>query len=490
MTALPLFAETPEDSADRRPPPALHPLAWRHGRPVPPRRFLAEVERLAAALPPGQHLLNLCGDRYRFAVAFCAAVLAGRISLLPPNHSAELIARLQRLYGDVFAICDDATVAPAGTRLFRYPAGIDDTANGGDAANGSAANDSDTAGNDAPLGAGAIPRIAAGAVVAHVFTSGSTGLPTAHRKTWGRLVHNVQSEALALGLTPGSATTLVATVPPQHMYGFESSVLLALHNRIAFSGASPFYPADVVATLAAVPGERVLVTTPFHLRTLLAAELPLPPVRLVLCATAPLAPELARAAEQRFGAPLLEIYGCTEAGQLATRRPVADERWQTMRGVRITQRRSADGAEQWIADGGHVEVPTPLSDLLELESPQRFRLLGRGADMVNVAGKRTSLAHLNQLLCGLPGVADGAFFNPEPAVGRDVERLIAFFVSATLSERDVLAALRERTDPVFLPRPLHRVERLPRSASGKLPQAALAELAMRLATERAARRRR
>jgi len=33
--------------------------------------------------------------------------------------------------------------------------------------------------------------------------------------------------------------------------------------------------------------------------------------------------------------------------------------------------------------------------------------------------------------------------------------------------------LRQRIDPVFLPRPLLIVERLPRNATGKLPQQAL-----------------
>jgi acyl-coenzyme A synthetase/AMP-(fatty) acid ligase len=324
-------------------------------------------------------------------------------------------------------------------------------------------------------------------VVAHVFTSGSTGLPSAHPKRWAPLVYNVQSEAMRLSIRPGSPTTLVGTVPPQHMYGFESTVMLALQNRIAFNGGSPFYPADIVAALDEIPGERILVTTPFHLRMLLAANLPLPPVGLLLSATAPLAVELAREAEARFKAPLLEIYGCTEAGQLATRRPTMDEAWETFRGVFLDERqdeppgvlrgeRREAPAGGWYVQGGHVESPTRLSDVLALESPTRFRLLGRDADMVNVAGKRTSLAYLNHLLCTIPGVDDGAFFNPDEGT-REVSRLTAFAVTRTLTVKDILVQLRRKTDAVFLPRPLHLVDKLPRAATGKLPQAALAELA-------------
>ncbi len=445
------------------------PVAWRGARPVSAGRFLADVHRVAARLPAGRHLLDLCADRYHFAVAFCAAVLAGRVSLLPPNHSAELFGRLRELYDDLNVIADNDTVLSAGLPVCRYPSDADGRTGHADG----------SAGGPPP----GVPMIADDAVVAHVFTSGSTGLPTAHRKTWARLVYNVRSEALRLGLLTGSPTTLVGTVPAQHMYGFESTVMLGLQNRIAFNGGSPFYPADIVAALAAIPGDRVLVTTPFHLRTLLAVPGPMPAVRMIVSATAPLSPQVAREVEDRFAAPLLEIYGCTEAGQLATRRPVEGDLWQTFRGVTIATGLDADGDAAWFAAGGHIETPTALSDVLVLETPEWFRLLGRGADMVNVAGKRASLAHLNHLLCEIPGVVDGAFFNPDTGL-HDVARLTAFFVSETLTERDVLAALRHRTDAVFLPRPLHRVDRLPRAATGKLPQAALAELAARCRSRR------
>ena len=432
-------------------------VAWRAGRAVSAASFLAEMRQVADGLPDGRHVLNLCADRYRFAVALCAAIVAGKVSLLPPNHSPELIERLRELYDDVFVVSDNDNLQ-TGLRVSPYPLERE----------------------PAPAAASLaeVPMIDDAQVVAHVFTSGSTGLPTAHAKRWAALVYNVQSEGLRLGIAPASATTLVGTVPPQHMYGFESTVMLALQNRIAFNGGNPFYPADIVAALAAIPGERILVTTPFHLRMLLAEDLPLPPVKLLLSATAPLSPDLAREAEQRFGAPLLEVYGCTEAGQLATRRPTKGETWETFRGVTLSEHHGEGAAAGWYARGGHVEAPTRLSDLLALESPTRFRLLGRDADMVNVAGKRTSLAHLNHLLCSIPGVVDGAFFNPDEGT-REVSRLTAFVVTRTLTAKDVLTQLRRKTDAVFLPRPLHLVESLPRAATGKLPQAALAELARR-----------
>ena len=482
-------------------PPLLAPLlaatkpstvvAWRAQGPVVAATMLADIEALAARLPEQGPMLNLCGDRYHFAVAFCAAALRGHTSLLPPNQTATMLAPLREQWPGLYALVDGETGRPADLPAVVY----------------------DTRGARPRVGtAFRVPDLPADHLAALVFTSGSTGRPSAHPKHWASLITNVRAEARRLGLDDGRPATLVGTVPSQHMYGFESAVLLALHNGIALHAGKPFFAADIVATLAGIDGDRVLVTTPYHLRNLLESGVEVPPLRLVLSATAPLDPALAREAEARLKAPLLEIYGCTEAGQLATRRTIVDPTWQTFDGVRID--RHDDG---WYASGGHIAEPTRLADRLELDGPERFRLLGRDNDLVNIAGKRTSIGHLNHLIQSIPGVRDGAFVDPDddtpvvadtaaaggataassaaangaaagtrrrsatPASPRPAgpRRLIAFFVSDTLDARAVLAALRSMTDPAFLPRPLYRVDALPRAETGKLPRQALLALAER-----------
>ena len=440
-------------------------VAWRHGRPVDAGRFLADVARVAECLPEARHLINLCGERYRFAVGFCAAILRGQTCLLPPTHAPALVAHLKETHEGT-QILSDAELPGLDTGVFRYP-------------------DSDTrvpaptSGTKAPFpDPGSIPRIPVAHVAARVFTSGSTGLPSAHPKTWGMLVRNAQVAALRLGIDKARDCTLLGTVPGQHMYGFESTILLALHNGLAFHGGKPFYPADVAAALAELDADRILVTTPFHLRALLSAAVELPPLRMILCATAPLSAALAGVAEARFGAPLFEIYGCTEAGQVATRRTALTDTWEAFDGVRIDAR--DDG---WFASGGHVECETRLADRLELVDATRFRLLGRDNDLVNVAGKRTSIGYLDTLIQSIPGIDDGAFVHREGEPGA-VDRLTAFFVSTTLDEAAVIAALRRTIDPAFLPRPLYKVASLPRATTGKLPQAALLALAERVRGDR------
>ncbi|KWE29824.1 beta-hydroxyacyl-ACP dehydratase [Burkholderia cepacia] len=439
-------------------------IAWRDGAPVTVRTFVADVARVAAALPAGAHVFNVCRDRYRFAVSLCAALVAGKVSLLPSTHTPEMVRQLASFAPDAFCL-HDAPDCTIDLPRFAYP----------DAAPGALA-------DDAPF---AVPQIDAARIMAYVFTSGSTGAPVPHRKTWGFLVGCVRAAADRLGLLDGRAATLIGTVPAQHMYGFESTVLLALIGGLAFSNRQPFYPVDIRDELDAIPQPRVLVTSPIHLRALLAAGHALPHAALVLSATAPLSEKLACEAEAALDAPLVEIYGSTETGQIATRRTSQGAAWELFPDIRLDARAEPDDDSSptvWVS-GGHVEAPVPMGDALELLGDGRFLLHGRKADLVNIAGKRTSLAYLNHQLNAIPQVLDGVFFMPDEAAAahddtrlEPVTRLVALVVAPTLTAAGLQRALRERIDPAFMPRPLVFVDALPRNETGKLPRDVLAAL--------------
>ncbi|MES1980939.1 MAG: AMP-binding protein [Pseudomonadota bacterium] len=442
MPDIPLIGHTDLDSV----------FAYRAGVPVPVQRFLQEVGALARQLPEKRHVLNLCADRYSFAVGFCAALLRGQISLLPPNYTADFVARLAARFPDLYCLSDGAVelagIQLAGIEVVAYP----------------------TAAELSAAEATGIPLIPAEQCAALVFTSGSTGEPTAHQKTWGSLSASATAEAERFGILPGAAMTILGTVPAQHMYGLESTVLIALCNGQVLVAERPFYPADISAQLAALPRPRCLVTTPIHLRSLLAEVAEVPPVDFVLCATAPLPLDLAQLAEACFGAPLYEIYGFTEAGQVASRRPVEGAAWTLFAGIALHQQQD----RAWVS-GGHVQIEAVLSDVIELAADGTFTLHGRAADLVNIGGKRTSLASLSHHLNNIPGVRDGVFMVPDDSAGGS-PRTLAFVVAPGLTRDIVLAALRQCVDPVFLPRQLYFVESLPRNSTGKLTREALAQL--------------
>jgi acyl-coenzyme A synthetase/AMP-(fatty) acid ligase len=404
-------------------------------------------------------------------VGLAACLLARKICLLPPTCTPEVIRQLVVFAPDVFCLTDEDDCDVALPQM-RFPApAASRSGPGPDACN--------VAGNDAWR----VPDIDVDQLAAYVFTSGSTGVPVPYPKTWGKLVRCVRDGAARLGFADGRSHAVLATVPPQHMYGFESSVLLALQSGGALCAERPFYPADVCSALDALPRPRTLISTPIHLRALLASQTGLPAADLLVSATAPLPRELAREAEQRFRAPLLEIYGSTESGQLATRRTARDEEWRLWPGVCLT----VEEGRAW-ARGGHLEQPTPMCDELEPVDAQRFLLRGRLADLVNIAGKRSSLAYLTHQLTSIAGVEDGVFFFPDEPHPSEagVARVAAAVVAPGLDAARLIEALRQRIDAVFLPRPLLFVARLPRNSTGKLPREALRSLAAASASASAA----
>lgn len=423
------------------------PVAYCGTRAVRAAEFLGDVARVAAMLPTRRFMVNLCNDRYRFVLGLSAALARGQISLLPPNQTPEMLRQLQQEYEGLYALTDTPNNECAIEQVMLRE--IERT----------------------PVTSQALPKFEDDQVAAIVFTSGSTGHPTPHHKTWGAMARGARGEALRFGLVPNGAITLLGTVPPQHMYGLESTVLMALQNGLALHASRPFYPADVRAALENISGERVLITAPVHLRALLSADIELPPLRLIVCATAPLPLEIATLAEERFRVPLHEVYGFTEAGMVATRRTVEGPRWHCLPDVMIRR----DG-EVFHVSGGHVHNEVAFTDVIELHDAETFVLQGRNVDLVNVAGKRASLATLNHQLNSIEGVHDGVFFMPDET-GDGVIRLAAFVVAPGLSREALLHGLRQRIDPVFLPRPLHFVDALPRNATGKLTREALLLLA-------------
>lgn len=428
-------------------------FAYRNGRAISVDTFLHDVATLARRLPDREYLLNLCTDRYRFTVGLGAALLRGQVSLLPPNLAPDTLARLVQQYSSAYALLEEKVVAPAMEALV-FPELRESVGE-----------------------AGPIPLIPSDQTALIVFTSGSTGRPVPHPKSWGCLVAAAGAERGRVGSRLPPGTSILGTVPAQHMYGLELTVTLGMQCGFAFHAGRPFYAADIRHDLASLPRPRILVTTPLHLRVVLAEDDELPAADLLVCATAPLSPQLAVQAEERFRAPLYEIYGCTEGGQIAMRRTVEGAEWQTMPGVALR----IDSRGTW-AGGGHIDGEVLLGDVLEVCDRESFLLHGRTADLVNIAGKRTSLEYLNYQLNSIAGVRDGVFVAPADDVN-GASRLTAFVVAPGLSQDDIMSVLRERLDAAFLPRPLYLVPALPRNDMGKLPRKALEELVHGIVSE-------
>jgi len=412
------------------------------------QRFEDEVRGLAATLPPARFAVNLCEDRYRFLVAFCAAAWRGQTTLLPSSRAPAVIDQVLAQYADSYCLGDQA-LQPSPPRYRQLPMRL-------------------------PQLPGEALAIDADALVAIGFTSGSTGQPRPNPKTWSSFRASTAQNLLALDDLlgrDGATTAVVATVPPQHMYGMELSVLLPLLGPVAVHAARPFFPHDIARALRDAATPPLLVTTPVHLRALVESGVVLPPLAGIVCATAPLPAALALAAEARFACEVREMFGSTETCVIARRRTAQESAWTPLPGVCLGPQ--PDGT---VVTAPHLGEPVVLADLVEVHADGRFELRGRNADLLDIAGKRASLGDLTRKLLAVPGVLDGVVFQLEDADAAGVRRIAALAVAPTLEAAAILAALRAQVDPVFLPRRLRCVESLPRNETGKLPHQGLIDL--------------
>ncbi len=432
-------------------------VSWRHGSAVCYEEFLCQVAAVAQQLPDKTRLINLVSDRYLFMVSFLAALLRKQVHLLPPNQTPNMIMDIARRYPDSYILSDQELPAfDIATMRLGYPV---------------------------PVAAHGPERLEVPAeqLAAIAFTSGSTGVPKANEKTWACLLAGARMAHKRFWQDRPVKANIVATVPQQHMYGLETTIIQSLLCGFAIHAGRPFYAEDVRLALEMVSAPRVLVTTPLHIRACIREGIKLPGIHHILSATAPLSIELARQAEEQFQTPVLEIYGCTEAGSIASRRTIEGDQWHAFDGIQLFMQ----------DDIAYVNVPeicdaVELGDIIRLVDAQQFSIHGRVGDLINIAGKRTSLGDLNHKLNAIDGVEDGAFLLPD-GLDEQIGRLMAFVVAPTMSKGQILNELRQGIDPVFLPRPLYMVDALPRTASSKLPRDHLVAMAKQMMSEHSSR---
>lgn len=427
------------------------PAFWTGDGPVSQQDLYDRAERLAVRLPDRPVAINYCTARDDFTVALLAMWLRNQTALFPSDAGEHTFAALVADYPVLYTVSDqplpfESSLAVLLDRDIRLAGTV--------------------------AGVAALPWAHP---AAKVFTSGSTGKPSVNEKTWGMLVAGGKTIPRMLTLDDLTLPAVVATVPSQHMYGFETTIMNALQGGASVHAEHPVYPADIARCLMDVPAPRVLVTTPIHLRALVGSEVTLPPIERVISATAPLGSTLAQAAEARLGAAVWEIYGFTEAGSVAARQTTRTDEWRLREDFTVVEEEGRHSVD-WAEFGRRV----PFPDVIEVVDPTRIRLLGRSQDMVNIAGKRASLSGLTAQLLDVEGVEDGVVWLPSEDDGSGtVARLVAFVVAPERHEDDLQRAVRKRLGAAFAPRRLVLVDGLPRNATGKLTQAALRDLAGR-----------
>ncbi|MBN1378382.1 MAG: acyl-CoA synthetase [Gammaproteobacteria bacterium] len=410
--------------------------------------LISDSQRLASSLPDAAFYIQLCKDRYNFVIAFCAALLRGATNILPPNKQTAVITEIGHTYPDCVCLYD-ADMKSTGLPAMRI---------------------TDLAETESLSQPAEIPKINSDHIAAITFTSGSTNKPKPYTKKWRTLLGTAKKIKKRLFADFENEATVVSTVSSQHMYGLEMTVMMMLYGHCKLDASHPFYASDIVTRLENISPPRILVTTPIHLRSLLGANLQIPEIKKVISATASLPDNLASEIEKVTGGIVEEIYGCTETGACASRRTLETSHWDLFDQMSISEK-----DHEFLISGDNLDEATPVQDKLKILSATQFEFVGRTSDLLKVAGKRASLADLNNSIMEIDGVVDAVVFIPDHD-NQNLSQRPAALIVTKLSKQAISKTIAKLIDPVFIPRPIKIVTALPRAENGKIQRAELMKL--------------
>lgn len=346
------------------------------------------------------------------------------------------------------------------------------------------------------------------------YTSGTTGQSKGVVSTQRSGLWSVTAAYVpAFGL--GQQDDLLWPLPMFHALGHSICLLGVLSVGASARVLAP--GASVVEALAAEPFT-VLGGVPTTYRLLLESlrETARPvPVSLRVCVSggAPCSPEFQAAVELALSAPLLDGYGSTEAcGKIAIQR-LDNPHDDPARGfpilvldVRITD--PSTGAEARAGDEGEIWVRGPglmtgyhnrpdataeaftdgwyrTGDLGRRGANGRLHVTGRVKELIIRGGVNINPSEVEGVLLALPDVIDAAVVGRRHDVLGEVP--VAFVVPGPegVDTARAFAVCRERLSGFKVPDEIYPTAALPRTATGKLARADLAEqLPQRLAAER------
>ena len=446
---------------------------------------------VAMGVEPGDRVALVLGNTPSFVTSYLAVVGLGAVAVLcnPASPEAEL-ARELRSVTTTFVIAGPTAAAS----LSRLELGTVIAADGAQIEGAAALSDI----HGEPTG---ITETSASDLAVLVFTSGTAGAPKAAMLTHGNLLANLDQIQRHPGREVQSSDVAFGLLPLFHIFGLNVVLGLTLH-----AGGSVLLRELFDPVVAAADIER-------HGVTLLAGAPPMfgawvaaadagvsagafTKVRLAVSGAAPLAAETARAFEQRFGIPLHEGYGLTEAAPVVTSSLLDRPAKPGSVGVPLpgleVRLVDEDGEDALEGDPGEIWVKGPnvfagywedakatsaalapggwlrTGDVGVVDDDGEIWLVDRAKDLIIVSGFNVFPAEVEEVLKDHPAVVDAAVIGcPDPRTG---ERVKAFVVSADsdLAPADLTAHCARHLARYKCPAEIEVVDELPHATSGKL----------------------
>ena len=379
-------------------------------------------------------------DKAVIAAALLAGLCGGPTLLLPHALSGRALAGMQEATGFTTAISNTGREISPGTKIL-YP----------------------KIGSKSEV----ITSCAPDKELLRLFTGGSTGSP----KVWSKTTGNLFAEAryLADRFAISDQDIIVATISPCHIYGLLFSVLIPLVSSATVVAETPSFPAEIGEVIQ-INEATILAAVPAHYRVLRKQLTSKGSLRFAVSSAGMLNSEDNTIFCDRNKTSIIEVYGSTETGGIATRNRTAGE-------ASFTPFSTVDwkiSRERLLVRSPYISLQTPrdqngffiTGDRVEARPGNSFILKGRMDGITKVAGKRVDLKEIREAIRQQPGVEDCFVLTLPDAGGRE-NRISALVQAAVLDKEKLISKLKTVVEPYALPRIIRRVSTIPMTGSGK-----------------------
>ncbi len=335
-----------------------------------------------------------------------------------------------------------------------------------------------------------------------IFTSGTTGEPKGVMLDHANLDAMAEMGRQALGIGPADRSLLI--LPLFHVNGIVVSVLTPLLAGASVVIAERFDPHTFFDTVerhrptffSAVPTiYTLLAALPDDVRPDMSS------VRFGICGAAPASAELLRRFEARYGFPLIEGYGLSEATCASTMNPVTGERRAGTVGIAFP------GQQIRIVDEGGTDVPTGVDGEVVIAGPNVMRgylgrpdetarviiggwlhtgdvghldtdgyltLVGRSKDMIIRGGENIYPKEIEDVLSSDPTVLEVAVIGvPDDKWGETVAAYVQPREGCTIDPEALQALCARKLAGYKRPTSITVMDAIPKNAVGKTDKAPL-----------------
>ncbi len=328
-----------------------------------------------------------------------------------------------------------------------------------------------------------------------IYTSGTTGRPKGAMLSHGNLLHNVESCRVCLRTV--AEDRFAVLLPMFHSYMLTVGLMLPLFVGGSIVLVKSLHPVKNVIQEIFARQATVLPAIPQFYRSMVNADLPSPlPLRICISGSAPLPAQTLKEFEKKFGIPLIEGYGLSEASPVVAKNPldgthkpgsiglpvpnvemsVQDEIGRTL-GAKEIGEICVRGGNVMMGYWNQLEETARVfrngwlltGDIGYRDAEGYYYITDRKKDMLLVNGNNVYPREIEEVICQFPDVKEAAVVGQsDPRRG---ESPVAFVVpenGRTVDEAALLKFVRGKLADYKIPRRVIFLHSLPRNATGKI----------------------